>query len=87
VAIHDILNAYYDVASKRLVDNVCMQAGDNYLITGPLTPLKLLAPPLVTTLTAEQLESIAGDDAILKRKRAQLKKEIAELEAGRKVLR
>ncbi|RJE20074.1 DYNc [Aspergillus sclerotialis] len=84
--IHDILESYYEIAAKRFVDNVCMQAADYYLVTGPSTPLKLLAPSLITRMTPEQLESIAGENAMVKRKRSQLKKEIEELEMGRKIL-
>jgi hypothetical protein len=84
--IHDILKTYYEVASQRFVDNVCMQATDYHLVTGPSTPLKLFAPSFVTDLTAEQLESLAGEEAGVRRKRGQLKKEIEELEAGRKIV-
>lgn len=84
--IHDILKAYYEVASQRFVDNVCMQATDYHLVTGPSTPLKLFAPSFVTDLTDEQLESLAGEEAGVRRKRGQLKKEIEELEAGRKIV-
>ena len=37
--LHDILCAYYKVARKRFVDNVCMQGADYHLIAGPDTPL------------------------------------------------
>lgn len=84
--IHDILEAYYKVARKRFVDNLCMQAADYYLVTGPNTPLKFFSPTFVNRLTAEQLEDIAGEDASTKRKRAALEKEIGDLEAGRKIL-
>ncbi len=84
--IHDILEAYYKVARKRFVDNLCMQAADYHLVTGPRTPLKLFSPTFVNRLTAEQLEDIAGEDASTKRKRAALEKEIGDLEAGRKIL-
>jgi hypothetical protein len=84
--IHDILRSYYKVARKRFVDNVCLQATGYHLVHGPDTPLKLFSPEFVTSLTAEQLEDIAGEDLALKRKRAQLKKEIQDLEAGRKTL-
>ncbi|RJE20390.1 DYNc [Aspergillus sclerotialis] len=67
--IHDILESYYEIAAKRFVDNVCMQAAD-YLVTGPSTPLKLLAPSLITRMTPEQFESIAGEDAMVNRKRS-----------------
>ncbi|KKZ68835.1 hypothetical protein EMCG_00006 [[Emmonsia] crescens] len=84
--IHDILESYYKVARKRFVDNVCMQATDYHLITGPNTPLKLLSPAYILDLADHQLEDIAGEDPGLKRKRKQLKKEIDELEKGRKIL-
>ncbi|OJJ30575.1 hypothetical protein ASPWEDRAFT_187956 [Aspergillus wentii DTO 134E9] len=84
--IHNILKSYYEVASKRFIDNVCMQATDYHLVTGPSTPLKLFVPSFVTGLSNEQLEFLAGEDSMLYRKRAQLKREIEELEKGRKIL-
>ncbi|KAK2800258.1 hypothetical protein FQN51_006166 [Onygenales sp. PD_10] len=84
--LHDILKSYYKVARKRFVDSVCMQAADFHLVTGPETPIKQFSPAFVQGLSLEQLEEIAGEDAKLKRKRAQLRKEIKELEAGRKIL-
>ncbi|KAF2195597.1 hypothetical protein K469DRAFT_744134 [Zopfia rhizophila CBS 207.26] len=84
--MHDILYAYYKVARKRFVDNVCMHAVGYHLIHGPDTPLKLFSPSFVLELTQGQLQEIAGEDSSLKRKRAQLKKEIQDLEAGRKIL-
>lgn len=84
--IHDILKSYYEVARKRFVDNICMHAADYHLITGPDTPLKLFSPAFIVSMTPEQIEDIAGEDAILKCKRLTLKKEIQELEAGRKIL-
>lgn len=84
--IHDILKSYYKVARKRFVDNICMQTADYHLVSGPDTPLKLFSPTFIVAMAAEQIEDIAGEDAILKRKRLALKKEIQELEAGRKIL-
>ena len=84
--IHDILKSYYEVARKRFVDSLCMQAADYYLVTGPRTPLKLFSPSFVHKLSPEQLEDIAGEDLSVKRKRAALNKEIENLEAGKKVL-
>lgn len=84
--IHDILSSYYKVARKRFVDNVCLQATGYHLVHGPNTPLKLFSPEFVSDLSDEQLEEIAGEDLALKRKRAQLKKEIHDLEAGRRTL-
>ncbi|EQL35389.1 hypothetical protein, variant [Blastomyces dermatitidis ATCC 26199] len=84
--LHDILKSYYRVARKRFVDSVCMQAVDYHLIAGRQTPLKQFSPAFVQSLSAEQLSEIAGEDPKLRRKRAQLRKEIGELEAGRKIL-
>ncbi|CAG8902290.1 unnamed protein product [Penicillium egyptiacum] len=84
--IHDILESYYKVARKRFVDNVCMQATDHYLVTGPKSPMKLLSPAWVNSLSTDQLEEIAGEDAVTRRRRQQLRKEIRHLESGRKAL-
>lgn len=84
--LHDILKSYYKVARKRFVDCVIKQAADHGLITGPETPVKLLSPTFVSELTPEQLEAIAGEDIITRRKRKQLKRDIENLEKGKKVL-
>lgn len=84
--IHDILKSYYKVARKRFVDNVIMQAADYYLVTGPMTPVKVFSPQFVSGLSDGQLQEIAGEDAGTKRKRAALSKEIATLEAARKIV-
>lgn len=85
-ALQDILESYYKVARKRFVDNICMQACGYHLIQGPSSPLKLLSPSLVGSLSIEQLDEIAGEDAILKRKREKLDKEITDLSMARKIL-
>jgi len=84
--LHDILKAYYKVARKRFVDNVCMQASDHYLVNGPDTPVKVFSPKFVSGLSDEQLEAIAGEEVGMRRKRAQLKRDIENLEKGRRVL-
>ena len=84
--MHDILCAYYKVARKRFVDNMVMQAAEYYLVSGPDSPLKLFRPTFVAELTEEQLEEIAGEEIGLKRMRRQLKKEISDLEAGKRIL-
>lgn len=84
--LHDILQSYYKVALKRFVDNMCMHAADHHLITGPDTPLKLFSSAFIASMTPEQIEDIAGEDAVTKRKRLALKKEMRELEAGRRIL-
>jgi hypothetical protein len=84
--VHDILDSYYRVARKRFTDNLCMQAADYYLVTGPDSPLRLFSPSFVTKLTDEQLMEIAGEDVALRRKRAALFRKVVDLEAGKKVL-
>ncbi|CAD0115337.1 unnamed protein product [Aureobasidium uvarum] len=84
--VHDILKAYYKVARKRFVDNVCMQAADYLLVTGPNNPLKILSPQFVSSLSDEQLEEIAGEDIGLRRRRIALAKEVKDMEVGKKIL-
>ena len=85
--IHDTLQSYYKVARKRFVDNVCRHATDYHLLKGDDSPLQLLCPDLINTLTDTQLEEIGGEDIPQKRLRAMLKKQKEDLEAGRKILR
>jgi len=87
IEMHDILKSYYKVARKRFVDNLCMQAADYHLVTGPDSPLRLFSPQFVSELSEEQLSEIAGEDAALKRRRAVLNKAIKNLEEGKKILR
>ncbi|KAI5196864.1 dynamin GTPase [Aureobasidium subglaciale] len=84
--VHDILKAYYKVARKRFVDNVCMQAADYLLVTGPKNPLKLFSPQFVSSLNDDQLEEIAGEDAGTKRRRNAWAKEVKDMELGKKIL-
>ena len=84
--LHDILKSYYKVARKRFVDNVCMQAADFHLVTGPDTPIRVFSPKFVSKLSPEQLETIAGEDISRKRKRAELEREIKSLEKAKKFL-
>lgn len=84
--LQDILESYYKVARKRFVDNVCMQATGYYLTQGPITPMGLLSPSLVSSLSREQLDEIAGEEATLRRKREQLQKEIVDLSMAREIL-
>lgn len=85
--LHDILFSYYEVVHKRFVDGICMQAADHYLVSGEETPLTLFSPKFVTSLNAEQLEVIAGEEQGIRRRRVQLKRDIASLEEARKILR
>jgi hypothetical protein len=74
--LHALLESYYSTSRERFVDSVIMQAGH----------CKLLSPSYVQKLSDEELENIAGEDANLRRRREQLKKEIGDLEVARKIL-
>ena len=84
--LHDILESYYGVAGKRFVDVICMQAVDHYLITGPSAPVKLFSPSFVSALKDDQLDRIAGEDVLTRRKREELRREIENLTNGKGIL-
>jgi hypothetical protein len=63
-----------------------MQVADHFLVTGSNTPLTFFSPTFVADLTPEQLEEVAGEEVAVKRRRAQLEKQIKQLEEGRKIL-
>ena len=85
--IHDNLESYYNVARKRFVDTVCMQAIYFHLLTGESSPLRLFSTNFVGELSESQLDLIAGEDVSTKQLRKDLEKEIAALEKGKKLLR
>ena len=85
--IHDVLRSYYGVAQKRFVDTVWIQVTDYHLITGPDTPLGFFSPGFVVDLPAEQLETIAGEDAVSIQRRRDVEKEIESLREGRRILK
>ena len=84
--IHDIIKSYYKVVRKTFVDNVCKQAAAHHLITGSDSPVTVFTPDFVIGLTTEQLEAVAGEDIASRRRRADLEREISNLEKGRKIL-
>lgn len=85
--IHDILQSYYKAALKRFADNICMQAAGFYLVHGPETPTRLFDSLFISNLSVEDLEEIAGEEPHVRHLRAQLVKEIRDLEAGKMILR
>ncbi|KAL8969301.1 MAG: hypothetical protein Q9183_002068 [Haloplaca sp. 2 TL-2023] len=84
--LHDILESYYKVARKRFVDNICMQVTDRHLMRGRDTAVRVFSPNFVTDLTPAQMDQIAGEDVLTKRKRAELTREIENLRAAKKLL-
>jgi hypothetical protein len=85
--IHDILKSYYKVSRKRFVDVICRLVVENCLMDGSGSPLKVLTPELISEMSDDQLDMIAGEDAATRRARQHLKSEIKGLEAAMKVLR
>ncbi len=85
--LHDILRSYYKVARKRFVDVLCMQAADYHLVTGPDAPARVFTPAFVSGLAAEQLDQIAGEGMVSKKKREGLMREIGNLQNGKKILK
>ncbi|KAK3390257.1 P-loop containing nucleoside triphosphate hydrolase protein [Podospora didyma] len=85
--IHDILKSYYKVSRKRFVDVICQQVIEHYLLDGSVSPLKVLTPELVTKMSDDTLEMIAGEEAGTKRERERLRNEIRGLQEALKVLR
>ncbi|KAK1465506.1 dynamin family protein [Colletotrichum cuscutae] len=84
--IHDVLQSYYEVASARFSDMICAQVVDYFLLGAEDGPLNVLSANRVFKMTAEQLEMVAGEDALSKSAREILKNDIMLLEQGRKVL-
>lgn len=84
--IHDILQSYYKVTRKTFVDNIVKQVSSHFLLVGPESPLYLFSPIFVSHLSTEELENIAGEPLGLKRRRAQLRKEIDSLTEAKKIL-
>ncbi|KAH6632587.1 hypothetical protein F5144DRAFT_593312 [Chaetomium tenue] len=85
--VHDILESYYKVSRKRVVDTICQQAIDHFLLDGSDSPLKVPNPELISKMSDTQLDMIAGEDINTKRERERLGSEIQGLEAAMKVTR
>ena len=84
--IHDILKSYYKVARKRFVDNVYLQAVDQFLLSGPKSPLAVFSERWVVMLEKEKLEEIAGESRVTREKREALRKKIEDLEEAIKIM-
>ncbi|CAG9945562.1 unnamed protein product [Clonostachys rosea f. rosea IK726] len=85
--IHDILRSYYLLSRKRFIDNVRMQVADDLLITGPETPLKIFSSELVSGMTDEELDDVAGEDPSVRRNREAIQEKINLLRKAMKILR
>lgn len=85
--LHDDLQAYYEIARNRFVDNVLNQAVNYHLLFGPSTPLGVFSQEWVIGLNAEQLEAIAGESPSTKEHREKLGRKIEDLRLARDILR
>jgi hypothetical protein len=85
--ILEVTRSYYEVARGRFVDNICAQAVDHFLLSGKGSPLRVFDPSAVLSMSDENLDMIAGEDAASRTKRASLKEKIAVLEKAVRVLR
>ncbi|KAK0609767.1 putative dynamin [Bombardia bombarda] len=84
--IHDILQAYYKVASKRFVDNVYHQAVDHCLLSGPMSPLALFSEQWVLELEDKKLRAIAAESRLTSERRVILERKIKDLEEAIEIL-
>lgn len=84
--IFDKLRAYYEIASNRFLDDVFRQAVDNYLLSGPESPLWLFSEQWVIGLSREKLAWIAGEPRAVRETRNSLDKKIEDLEGAIRIL-
>lgn len=74
------------MASKRFADNAPKHVAIHHLLMSKESPIKLFAASWVSGLSDDKLEDIADESHMDKKKRRQIRKEIEDLEAGRKVI-
>ncbi|KAL1910927.1 hypothetical protein Sste5344_003099 [Sporothrix stenoceras] len=83
----DTIESYYGVARERFVDTLCQHVIYHMLLTGPDSPLKILSPDHIMTLSTDQLDSIAREDAVTLNQRQLLGRQLDSLDEAMKVLR
>jgi hypothetical protein len=77
--IHDSLKAYYKVALKRFIDNVCQQVIERNFL-GPDGPVNIFKPEFVGNLADSDLASITAEDFASSNAREELSYRISRLE-------
>ncbi|KAL2015273.1 hypothetical protein VTK56DRAFT_5929 [Thermocarpiscus australiensis] len=85
--VHDILQSYYNVSRKRIVDVVCQYVVYHFLLDSEGSPLRLFDTKLVLGLSEEKLNAIAGEDATVIVERERLGQEVKSLKAAINILR
>ncbi|KAL7620652.1 hypothetical protein AAE478_009647 [Parahypoxylon ruwenzoriense] len=83
----DVLEAYYEIARSRFVDEIYQQVVNHFLLDGEESALRVFTPERVMSMSDEQLARIAGEDPVTKRARDKLEREIASLEKATALLR
>ncbi|KAK3696625.1 hypothetical protein LTR37_017878 [Vermiconidia calcicola] len=78
------LNAYYKVACKTFIDNVCRQVIERHLLRN--LP-EIFSPQRIAGLDDEELQRIAGERVDIVEKRKQLTEQVSNLKAGLNDLR
>lgn len=81
------MEAYYNVARKRFVDNIWHQAVDHVLLPGPASPLGLLPEQRVIGLDGDKLEIVGGEPRGVAERREALRKRMRDLKEAMDVLR
>ena len=84
--LHDTLKFYYKVARKRFVDAVCLQAVDQFLVSGKTSPLWIFSPHFIGKMSDAELHQIAGDEDETIKRRNILETELCSLKTGEKIL-
>ncbi|KAK0644104.1 dynamin family protein [Cercophora newfieldiana] len=86
--IHDVTKSYYQVVRDRFVDNICAHVVDHFLLSDEDGPLKVFSSEFVTKkMTAEDLDTVAGEDAVARNQRISLEQQIDLLKKAVKILR
>ena len=84
--LHDILQSYYKVARKQFVDAVTKGVVDYLLLLVENGPLSVCSPAFIASLSAEELNRIAGEASATSQIREKLTTESRILEDGFHVL-
>jgi Dynamin central region/Dynamin GTPase effector domain len=85
--LHDILQSYYKLARKQFVDAVSKGAVDYFLLTVNDGPLRVCSAEFVGRLSDKELDEIAGENAESAAERANIKRQLRNLEEGQEVLK
>ncbi|KAH0538175.1 hypothetical protein FGG08_005233 [Glutinoglossum americanum] len=83
IELLDLMEAYYEVALKKFVDDVAVQAVEDLI--GSLW--SIFYPPAVATMDADLIEKIAAETPDVQEQRLQLKRKLDTLQKGMETLK